>query len=285
MAFNNGGNRYSSLLQRLRGGKTSNGNSSALSQRASGTFLHDIGKLGIVNESIDSSLKIMDWVPYQFDGRELQELQTDNRFPEIRAIQHLHPLVGYEMAIRLIENGLIPRERGIEIAEQILNHHKTDGAFKTSYPSGKLVLDGRDRVQVAGEFLTQIIDVAVAMLSDRPYRKRLGLEIIKTELAKYLDNEKLLNFIFPVFEIHSINMLRAQIYHQTLATLKQMEPFINSEPSKESIVALISNCQPAISNEGVDLQTLINQVWETKHLEFTEEYIRGLGSEYYHDGR
>lgn len=274
---------YENLIQRLGGVggvRVLNSHNSALQQRNSGAFLHDIGKLGVINKSIESSLRIMDWVPNKFDK---SESQTDGRVPEIRAIQHLHPLVGYEMIIQLIGNNLIPRERGMEIAEQILNHHKTDGIFKTSYPNGKLILDGRDQIQVAGEFLTQIVDVGVAMLSDRPYRKRLSLEIIRIELAKYLDNEKLLNFIFPVFEISSINILRAQIYHQTLATLKQLEPFINSEPSK--LVALISNYQSAISNEGIDLQTLINQVWETKHLEFTEEYQRGLDGEYVHEGR
>jgi len=255
------------LLQKLSGGKILNGHSSELNQRAPGAFLHDIGKLGIVSGSIESSLKIMDWVPYQLDKSAPREPQTDNRFPEIRAIQHLHPLVGYEMIIQLIENGLIPRERGIKIAEQILNHHKTDGVFKTSYPGDKLVLDGRDRVQVAGEFLTQIVDVSVSMLSDRPYRKRLSLEIIKTKLAKYFSNKKLLSFILPVFEISSVNLLKDGIFRQTLATLEQLEPFINTQPSKESLVALISNCQPTISNERVDLQALINQVWKIKHLE------------------
>ena len=104
------------LLQKLSGGKILNGHSSELNQRAPGAFLHDIGKLGIVSGSIESSLKIMDWVPYQLDKSAPREPQTDNRFPEIRAIQHLHPLVGYEMIIQLIENGLIPRERRIKIS-------------------------------------------------------------------------------------------------------------------------------------------------------------------------
>lgn len=273
---------YENLIQRLGGARVLDGHNSALQQRNLGAFLHDIGKPGVVDQSIEDSLRIMDWVPGEFDR---SESQTDNRPPEIRAIQHLHPLVGYGMIMQLIENNLIPRRKGMEIAEQILNHHRTDGVFKTSYPSGNLVLDGRDQVQVAGEFLTQFVDVGAAMLSDRPNRKRLSLAIIKTELAKYLGNNKLLNFIFPVFEISSISTLRAQIYDQTLAILRELEPIINMVPSKESMFALICGYQSVVGNERIDLQALINQVWRIRQLEFTEEYQRGLDGEYFHHGR
>ncbi len=114
-----------------------------------GGLLHDIGKIGTYEDILNKPGKLTD---------------------EERLELHKHPLKGVEILsnIRQFEH-IIPVVR---------HHHESfDG---TGYPDG---IRGED-IPLEARILT-VADTVDAMVSDRPYRKGLAMEVIFDELKKF----------------------------------------------------------------------------------------------------
>ncbi len=103
-------------------------------------FLHDIGKIGIPNEVLNK--------PSCFTEKEAD-------------MMHRHPAIGYDILSKI---------SGMEEIARIVRHHheKFDG---TGYPDGKA---GKE-IPFESRMLC-VADVFDALTTDRPYRKRLGIE-------------------------------------------------------------------------------------------------------------
>ncbi|MDD5659447.1 MAG: histidine kinase N-terminal 7TM domain-containing protein [Actinomycetota bacterium] len=110
--------------------------------------LHDIGKIAITDNII---------------------LKPGPLTPEEWAIIQKHPEIGYRIATSSIEL--------LVIAEGILAHHERwDGK---GYPKG---ISG-DQIPIIARIIT-IVDSFDAMISDRPYRKALGIDEAISELKR-----------------------------------------------------------------------------------------------------
>lgn len=113
-----------------------------------GALLHDIGKIGIPDRILLKSGKL-----------------TEEEWVEMRK----HPLIGYEMCIK------IPMLA--EAARIVLHHHEAwDGG---GYPHGLL----RDQIPI-GARIFAIADTLDAMTSDRPYRAALPFGSAQTEIER-----------------------------------------------------------------------------------------------------
>lgn len=113
-------------------------------------LLHDVGKIHQVFAPILS--------------------KTGRLTPEERAVMELHPIKGAELVARISDlNDLVPAVRH--------HHERWDG---TGYPDN---LAG-DRIPLASRIIT-IADTIDAMMTDRPYRKAMGVTEVRTELEKY----------------------------------------------------------------------------------------------------
>lgn len=111
-------------------------------------LLHDVGKIGIPSSILYKSAKL-----------------SDEDYEQIK----LHPTKGYEI--------LEPISGLEDIAMIVLQHHERyDG---TGYPSG---LRGNDILLEAR--ILAVADAYQAMISDRPYRKRLPVKEAKLEISR-----------------------------------------------------------------------------------------------------
>lgn len=112
------------------------------------SLLHDVGKIGISDRIL---------------------LKPAALTPEERAVVRLHPGIGY----RLVQQ--VPALR--EISAAVLHHHERfDGE---GYPSG---LKGQE-IPLEARIIC-VADAFSAMVSDRPYRERVGVEEACAELER-----------------------------------------------------------------------------------------------------
>jgi len=112
------------------------------------SLLHDVGKIGISDRIL---------------------LKPAALTPEERAVVRLHPGIGY----RLVQQ--VPALRPISAA--VLHHHERfDGE---GYPSG---LKGQE-IPLEARIIC-VADAFSAMVSDRPYRERVGVEAACAELER-----------------------------------------------------------------------------------------------------
>lgn len=113
-----------------------------------GGVLHDIGKIGIKDEIL---------------------LKTTHLNSDEEKIMQQHPIIG---------EAIVKPVRSLQkTAELIRHHHESyDG---TGYPSG---LKGEE-IPLGARILV-VADTFDAMVTDRPYRKRLSVEIARAELNK-----------------------------------------------------------------------------------------------------
>jgi cyclic di-GMP phosphodiesterase len=124
-----------------------------LKQIARGSYLHDIGKIGIP----DSIL-----------------LKPGKLTPSERATMELHARIGYELVCRI---GFLA-----EAAEIVLTHQERyDGA---GYPIG---LKGEE-IPI-GARIFAVADTLDAMTSDRPYRSALSFSYARTEITRESDRQ------------------------------------------------------------------------------------------------
>lgn len=116
------------------------------------SLLHDVGKIGIADAILRK--------PGPLDGRERELMQ---RHPDIGA--------------RILEN-----VEGLKEAAEMVRHHqerfdgKTTGTFP-GYPRGLR----RDEIPLGARIIA-VVDAFDAMMSDRPYRDAIGLELAKKSL-------------------------------------------------------------------------------------------------------
>lgn len=198
-----------------------------------GAFLHDIGKLGI-EKTINKSLETM----------------AENS-EEAKIKREQHTIVGSEMIKLLVTHKIIPKEIGEIAADVAKNHHRTDDNFKHSYPRTES-LKGKDPTQVAREFLTELIDTAIAMLSIRSYRPLpLSIEEINKELANRLSGHQILDFISPIFNNMPIDDLRGLLRNEVLAILPEIEDYINIKPTNEQLINLIGKTDTRLNLQNL----------------------------------
>ncbi len=117
-------------------------------------YLHDIGKITVDRSIINN--------PRPLTDREYKELNK-------------HPMAGYEILSHI-------RRPWKEIAYMTKCHHeKVDG---TGYPNG---LSG-DEIPLGSKIVT-FADAFDAMMTDRPYRVRLPLEVALAEIEKHTNKQ------------------------------------------------------------------------------------------------
>lgn len=267
---------YENLISKLS--PVLNGNHTSMRNRSTGVFLHDIGKMGIINGSIKLSMDIINYTPHKFKKNKSQK---DQRPREIVARTHTHPLVGASLIRLFVEQGIIPPEIGIYAAGIALHHHRSDGTYRTSYPWSEQ-LKGKNNVQVASEYLAEMMDFTIAMLTDRDYRDALNMKKVEKELAKYLNNDAVLKFILPVFELQNIDELKIILHDQAIEVLNEIQPQINTIPLKENIIDLIGEKE---KNRRFDLQDWFNLLWDARHKEFNRLYKQEIQNGFHEDGR
>jgi response regulator RpfG family c-di-GMP phosphodiesterase len=114
-----------------------------------GALLHDIGKIGIPDRILLKPAKL-----------------TEEEWAEMRR----HPIIGYEMCIRI---------EMLKIAARIVLHHHEawDGS---GYPHGL----HRDEIPL-GARIFAVADTLDAMTSDRPYRAAMSFAEARDEIVKY----------------------------------------------------------------------------------------------------
>ena len=127
-------------------GKEMNLDEKKLGELKIGGILHDIGKIAISDNILRKSSKL-----------------TDEEFGEIKK----HPTMGYN----IVKN--IPSLESI-IPYILYHQEKYDG---TGYPEG---LKGKD-IPIEGRILS-VADAFEAMISNRPYRKALPLDMAYKEI-------------------------------------------------------------------------------------------------------
>ena len=114
-----------------------------------GALLHDIGKIGISDVILNKPGKL-----------------TDEEFDAIK----MHPEISFK---------LVKKIRKMEYITDIARHHheRFDGK---GYP------DGKDAEELEIEvFIVQLADAVDAMISDRPYRKGLPIDVVLDEIRKH----------------------------------------------------------------------------------------------------
>jgi putative nucleotidyltransferase with HDIG domain len=120
----------------------------ALRTLNNGGLLHDIGKIGIKDEILQKPARLT---------------------PEEHKIMQQHSVIG--------EAIVTPVRSLSKVVELVRHHHERyDG---TGYPSG---LKG-EQIPLAARILS-VADAYDAMMTDRPYRKRLSVEEVKQELRR-----------------------------------------------------------------------------------------------------
>jgi hypothetical protein len=242
------------------------------------SHLHDIGKFGIVEGSINKSLEVMNFVDPDFV---VSESQLDGRPPEIRAAQHLHPLVGGYMVNYLIEKGLIPPEIGLKIKSGVYSHHETyKDSFKPPYPrrlNGRR-LEHMDRRQVLSNFLVMLTDVAVSMRSVRPYRNQeLDYGIIEKELSLYLQDDELLAYIQPLFN-KDIGTIKAILQKNTISAVESIDDLIRDVPD----LSRIDWNGYAEVPEEIKFDNMISDVWNVNRGALENAYVREYARDFVH---
>lgn len=243
--------------------------------------LHDIGKFGIVRGSIDKSLQAMNYVKPGFvpSGD-----QRDGRPPEIRALQHLHPLIGGYAINYLIEVGLIPEEIGLKIKSGVYSHHETEkDSFKPPYPrriNGRR-LEVRDRRQVLSDFLIMLTDVAVSMRSIRPYRNKvLEYPVIEQELDLYLQDEELLEYIQPLFG-KTITEIKASLRDNVLSATSEIDGLVRTVPDMNQIDWNGYYEVP----EAISLGNIMESVWDVNWGALENAYKKEYERDFVHQTR
>lgn len=182
-----------------------------------GAALHDVGKLGIVQGDIVSSIKTINEHPQVL----LTNSQEDLRSPSQIARQQLHSAVGgyalLKMGIPLFlgQPPLLPQWVAVHNAQIPFRHHeavlKDDFTDKTSYPrqengnGDKHNLEHREKINYKDDlnrelaaFLVELADCAVSMREDRPYRVALPETTIRKQLEILL-TEKTIRHFLPLF--------------------------------------------------------------------------------------
>lgn len=113
-----------------------------------GGILHDIGKIGIKDDIL---------------------LKQGALTPDEQEIMHQHPVIG---------EAIVKPVRSLQKAAALVRHHheRYDG---TGYPAG---LNG-EAIPLGARILS-VADTYDSMVTDRPYRKRLPIEVATAELKK-----------------------------------------------------------------------------------------------------
>ncbi len=113
-----------------------------------GALLHDIGKIGIPDRIL---------------------LKPDKLTPEEWSEMQKHPLIGYEMCVRVKQLS--------EAAEIVLHHHEAwnGGGYPHRLKGEAIPLGAR---------IFALADTLDAMTSDRPYRSALPLSVARSEILR-----------------------------------------------------------------------------------------------------
>jgi hypothetical protein len=271
-----------------------NGNHVALARRTGPAMGHDIGKYGVAGDfetgvagTISESLAIINYVQ---EGFVRGQSQLNTRPDYVIARSHLHTLLGnliireifkeFNQKVSLSER--IPKHVTEEYSRVALNHHRNDNSdHRKSYP-GRTRLKGKNKIQVASEFMIELMDIPIAMLADdRLYRFALERDLANQEVEKYLQNDKILKFILPVFAgVKNVGELKVLLYEKVQLALDQIKDFVNAKPPTQELKALVGG-QP----EPVDLQMIINNVWKRYHVQLGNAYKNNLKNGFFHNTR
>ena len=129
-----------------------------------GGILHDIGKIGVPREVLNK--------PGPLDSEEWEMING-------------HPVDGYKICL--------PLKKTLGEALHVIRHHheKIDGS---GYPDG---LKGDDISRLAR--IMTVVDIYDALITERPYRKRMSIESALGAMRKEADDGKLDNNIVEAF--------------------------------------------------------------------------------------